>query len=46
MLTLDRSVEGFPGGARLALTLTFERAGGRKPVCIAQTLYRIFEETT
>jgi acyl dehydratase len=36
-------VEDFPGGATLALTLTFERAGGGKPVCVAKTLYRVFE---
>lgn len=40
---LDR-VEHFPGGATLHVTLTFERAGGGKPVCIAQALYRVFEE--
>ncbi|MGB0092120.1 MAG: MaoC family dehydratase [Solirubrobacteraceae bacterium] len=34
---LDR-VEEFPGGATLALTLIFERSGGSKPVCVANTL--------
>jgi acyl dehydratase len=33
----------FPGGATLAMTLTFESAGARKPVCVATTLYRVFE---
>ena len=31
------------GGTKLALTLTFERGGG-KPVCVAEALYRVFEE--
>jgi len=39
---LDR-VEDFAGGATLVLTLTFERAGGEKPVCVAQAIYRVFE---
>jgi acyl dehydratase len=39
---LDR-VEEFPGGATLALTLTFEPADGVRPACVAQTLYRVFE---
>jgi acyl dehydratase len=40
---LDR-VEDCSGGATLAMTLTFERAGGNKPVCVAEVLYRVFEE--
>jgi acyl dehydratase len=40
---LDR-VDEFPGGATLAATLTFERAGAGKPVCVAEALYRVFEE--
>jgi len=36
-------VDEFPGGATLTLTLTFERAGGDKPVCLAQTVYRVFD---
>jgi acyl dehydratase len=40
---LDR-VDEHPGGGTLALTMTFERAGGAKPVCIANVLYRVFEE--
>ncbi|HWF25336.1 MAG TPA: MaoC family dehydratase [Solirubrobacteraceae bacterium] len=31
------------GGATLALTLTFEREGADKPVCVASALYRVFE---
>ncbi len=38
-------VDEFPAGATLVLTLTFERAGGGKPVCVAEALYRVFEET-
>ena len=37
-------VDEFPGGAILALTLAFERAGGDKPVCVAEVLYRVVEE--
>ena len=32
------SVEPIQGGAQLALELTFEREGGDKPVCVAETL--------
>jgi acyl dehydratase len=42
-VTLDR-VDEIPGGAALALTLTFERPAGGKPVCVAQAMYRVFEE--
>jgi acyl dehydratase len=37
------AVDPIPGGAALSLTLTFERAGGDKPVCVASALYRIYE---
>jgi acyl dehydratase len=40
---LDRT-DRVEGGAMLAFTLTFEREGGGKPVCVAQTLYRVVEE--
>ena len=40
---LDR-VDEFSGGATLVVTLTFEREGGEKPVCVAEALYRVFEE--
>ena len=36
-------VQEFSGGATLTMTLTFERAGGNKPVCVAHALYRVFE---
>ena len=37
------SVEPINGGAQLALELTFERKGGDKPVCVAETLARVYE---
>ena len=36
-------LEEIPGGAQLVLELTFEREGGEKPVCVAQTLVRVYE---
>jgi acyl dehydratase len=41
---LDRS-EPVDDGTMLAFTLTFEREGGGKPVCVAQTLYRVVEDS-
>jgi acyl dehydratase len=41
-MRIDR-VDDIPGGAALAATLTFEREGGDKPVCVAEALYRVFE---
>ena len=35
-------VEPIPGGAQLALELTFEHEGGEKPVCVAETLARVY----
>ena len=35
------SVTERPGGADVAATLTFERAGGERPVCVAQMLIRV-----
>ena len=40
---LDGVQEIPTGGATLVLTLTFERAGEDKPVCVATALYRVFE---
>ena len=37
------SVEPIQGGAQLALELTFEHEGGDKPVCVAETLARVYE---
>jgi acyl dehydratase len=36
-------VEDISGGAQLTLELTFEREGGDKPVCVAETLARVYE---
>jgi acyl dehydratase len=40
---LDRT-EPVEGGTMLAFSLTFEREGGGKPVCVARTLYRVVED--
>jgi acyl dehydratase len=37
------TVDPIPGGAALSLTLTFERAAGGKPVCVATAIYRVYE---
>jgi acyl dehydratase len=37
------SVESIRGGAQFALELTFEHQGGKKPVCVAETLARVYE---
>jgi acyl dehydratase len=36
------SVEDVPGGIQLATTCTFATEGGDKPVCVAETLTRVF----
>jgi acyl dehydratase len=36
------AVEDVPGGVQLMTTCTFEVEGGDKPVCVAETLTRIF----
>jgi acyl dehydratase len=38
------TVEPVPGGAALSLNLTFERASGGKPVCVANALFRVYEQ--
>ena len=35
-------IDDSPGGAQLTLELTFEGEGGEKPVCVAQTLMRVY----
>ena len=35
-------LEDVPGGAQMKLELTFEREGGEKPVCVAETLARVY----
>jgi acyl dehydratase len=37
------SVEPIQGGAQVTMALTFEREGGEKPVCVAETLARFYE---
>jgi len=36
------SLEEVPGGAQITMKLTFEREGGDKPVCVAETLARVY----
>jgi acyl dehydratase len=36
------SVEDVPGGAQITTELTFEREGGDKPVCVAESLSRVY----
>ena len=36
------SLEEIPGGAQITLELTFEREDGDKPVCVAETLARVY----
>jgi len=35
-------VEEIPGGLQIATELTFEREGGEKPVCVAESLARVY----
>jgi hypothetical protein len=35
-------LEDVPGGAQMTVEATFERDGGDKPVCVAQTLARVY----
>jgi acyl dehydratase len=37
-----QSVEDVPGGLQLTSKLTFEVEGGDKPVCVAESLARVF----
>jgi acyl dehydratase len=36
------SVDDVPGGAQFTTELTFEREGGDKPVCVAESLARVY----
>jgi acyl dehydratase len=36
------SVEEIAGGAQIVTELTFEREGGEKPVCVAESLARVY----
>ena len=35
-------LEEIPGGAQMTLELTFEREGGDRPVCIAESIARVY----
>jgi acyl dehydratase len=35
-------LEEIAGGAQMIMELTFEREGGEKPVCVAQTVVRVY----
>jgi len=37
------SVEDVEGGVQASIALTVERAGGQKPVCVAETLLRFYD---
>jgi acyl dehydratase len=37
-----QDVQDIPGGAQMTMLLTFEREGGEKPVCVAETLSRVY----
>ena len=37
-----QDVEDIPGGAQITMKLTFERDGGDKPVCVAESLSRVY----
>jgi acyl dehydratase len=37
-----KELEDIPGGAQITTELTFEREGGDKPVCVAETLARVY----
>ena len=37
------SVDDVPGGAQVTTELTFEREGGDKPVCVAESLVRVYD---
>jgi acyl dehydratase len=37
-----KQVDEIPGGAQITTELTFEREGGDKPVCVAESLSRVY----
>ena len=37
-----KELEPVPGGAQITIECTFEREGGDKPVCVAETLARVY----
>jgi acyl dehydratase len=38
-----KEITDVPGGAQCVFEVTFEREGGDKPVCVAETLARVYE---
>ena len=38
-----KDLEEVPGGAQMITELTFEREGGDKPVCVAESVVRVYE---
>jgi acyl dehydratase len=38
------AVEDIPGGAQITIVQTFEREGADKPVCVAESLARVYEK--
>jgi acyl dehydratase len=36
------ALEDIPGGAQMTVGVTFEREGGDKPVCVAETVARVY----
>ena len=38
-----KELEQVPGGAQLTVEVTFEREDGDKPVCVAETVARVYE---
>jgi acyl dehydratase len=37
------ALDPIPGGAQITVEVTFEREGGEKPVCVAESLARVYE---
>jgi acyl dehydratase len=42
MRAVLQAVDEIPGGAQITTELTFEREGGDKPVCVAESLARVY----
>ena len=42
MRAVLQAVDEVPGGAQITTELTFEREGGDKPVCVAESLARVY----
>jgi acyl dehydratase len=37
-----KRLEDIPGGVQMTVEVTFEREGEEKPVCVAETLARVY----